>query len=233
MPAARVAMCLPVDRVAGDRHHAHLGVRDEHVAHRPAGAREDVEHARRQLVRDQLREAQRAERRPGGRLEDDGVAGGERRAQLPGRHVQGVVPGRDRGDDAHRVPADHGRVALEVLRDREALHHAAGAREEPEQVGADGHLVDGGLGRLAGLEGFEAAELVGVLVEDVRHLEQREAAGLGRGQRPGLERLGGGIDGGIDVGLAGRGHRGDGLRRSPGSRRSGSRRRRRPPSGRR
>ena len=38
--------------------------------------------------------------------------------------------------------------------------------------------------RLARLAGLEAAELVGVLVEDVRDLEQREAAGLGRREAP-------------------------------------------------
>ena len=100
-------------------------------------------------VRDELREPERGQRRPGRRLEDDRVAGRERRAELPGRHVQRVVPGRDRGDDADRVAADHRRVAVEVLGDREALHDAAGAREEPEQVRARGHLVDGGADRLA------------------------------------------------------------------------------------
>ena len=42
--------------------------------------------------------------------------------------------------------------------------------------------------RLARLARLEAAELVGVLVEDVRDLEQREAAGLGRREAPRLER---------------------------------------------
>ena len=58
---------------------------------------------------DQLGEAQRRERRLLGGLEDDGVAGGERRAELVAAHQQREVPGDDRADDADRLAA-HVRV---------------------------------------------------------------------------------------------------------------------------
>ena len=93
-------------------------------------------------------------------------------------------------------------MALEVLGDREPLHDPARTREEAEQVGAHGHLVDGGADRLARLAGLEAPELVRVRVEDVGDLEQRQAAGLGRGEAPRLEGVLGRVDGAIDVHLA-------------------------------
>src|SRR4030065_293579 len=41
------------------------------------------------------------ERRRRARLDDHGVAGGERGTELPGGHLGRVVPGDDRADDAH------------------------------------------------------------------------------------------------------------------------------------
>jgi hypothetical protein len=68
-----------------------------------AEAVDDVEHARRQQVADQLGEQQ--DRRGGllGGLEDDAVAGGERRGELPRGHEQREVPRDDLPDDAERL----------------------------------------------------------------------------------------------------------------------------------
>ncbi len=54
-----------------------------------------------------LRQLQRGQRRLLGRLDDHGVAAGDRRGELPGHHHQRVVPRRDGADDADRVAADH------------------------------------------------------------------------------------------------------------------------------
>src|SRR3989304_2286497 len=48
-------------------------------------------------------------------LEDDGVAGGEGRPDLPDRHHQRVVPGGDRGDHADRLPAGAARGVVDVV----------------------------------------------------------------------------------------------------------------------
>ena len=76
------------------------------------------------------------ERRRLGRLEDDRVAGRQRGADLPDRHQQRVVPGRDLGDDADGLAPDHRRVALEVLARGLALQAARGAGEEAQVVDA-------------------------------------------------------------------------------------------------
>ena len=92
---------------AGEREAVDVGVAAERLADRVAGPGDDVEDA----VRDpglgpQLGDPEQAERGRGRGLDDDRVAGRERRAQLPGGHLGRVVPRDDRGDDAHRLAGD-------------------------------------------------------------------------------------------------------------------------------
>src|SRR3712207_7179841 len=65
-----------------------------------------------------------------------------------------------RSDDADGVAADERRVPGKVLRRGEALGDAGGAREEPEEVDADGDLVDGRPDRLPGVLALEPPELL-------------------------------------------------------------------------
>ena len=74
------------------------------------------------------------ERRQLGRLEDERVAGGQRGPELPGRHVERVVPRGDAGAHAEGVAPQHRGVVLEVLAGRLGLQGAGGAGEEPEVV---------------------------------------------------------------------------------------------------
>ena len=64
----------------------------------------------------QLGQPDRRQRRRARRLEDDRVAGRERRADLPDRHPHRVVPGRDLADDADRLAPDEARVAAACTR---------------------------------------------------------------------------------------------------------------------
>ena len=65
-------------------------------------AGEDVDHAARKHVPQQLTDLQRAERRVRGGLQDNRVAGVERRHERPGREIDGRVPRRDDARDAQR-----------------------------------------------------------------------------------------------------------------------------------
>ena len=82
---------------------------------------------------------------------------------------------------------------------RQAVHDARGAGEEAEEVGADGHLVDGGPDRLAGVGALESAELVGPRLEGVGDLEQEQRAILRGRLLPGLEGGLGGVDRAVHV----------------------------------
>ena len=78
---------------------------------RVAEARQHVEHAvRHARLRRQCREAHRGQRRLLRRLEHDGVAGRQRRRELPRRHDQREVPRHDRRDDADRLARDQRRA---------------------------------------------------------------------------------------------------------------------------
>ena len=185
--AATLAMCLPVSVSPVTEIIADLGVADEVVADRRARAGDDVEDAGREDVGGDLAEDQGRQRRPRRRLEDDRVAGRERRADLPAGHHDRVVPRRDRGDHPDRLTADHRGEAGHVLVDRLALHHPRAAGEEAQVVDHDRDLVDRGADRLAGVLRLEATELVGAGLDAVGELEEHPAP-LGRGRvLPGLE----------------------------------------------
>jgi hypothetical protein len=64
-------------------------------------ARQVIEDARRQTgVGETLHDEANGERRLVRRLGDHRVAGGDRRAEFPRVNVDGIVPGRNRADDA-------------------------------------------------------------------------------------------------------------------------------------
>src|SRR4051812_14887847 len=184
---------------AGERDDVDAGVLDDRRAGVVA-AGDDVQHALRQDLGRELGQLQRRHRGRRRRLEDDRAAGRERRADLPHRHHQRVVPRRDLARDAGRLAADHRRVALEVLARRLALEVARRAREEAQVVDHRGQLVVlERLQRLAGVGRLELRDLVAVLLDRVRERQQRGRALGRRAAAPRLERALRGLDRAVDV----------------------------------
>ncbi len=140
--AALRAMRLPVSVSPVTETMATAGCSDQRVADVLAAAGDDVEDPWRQDVGRDLRQGEGRQRRPDGGLEDDRVAGRQRRADLPAGHVEGIVPGWDGGHDAHRVAPDERGVAGQVLVGGLALHDARGTREEAQVVDHGRDLVD-------------------------------------------------------------------------------------------
>ena len=162
-------------------------------------------------VRAELCEQERRHRCLARRLQDDGIPGRERRTELPGGHVQRVVPRRDRGDHADRVAPDDRGVTGNELVGGKPVHHPGGAGEEAEEVGTRGHLVDRGPDRLAGVRALESTELVGVRVERVCELQQQERTILRGRLLVALEGLCRRLGRAVDVLLGARGHAADDL----------------------
>ena len=178
---------------------------DQRVADVGAGAGQHVDDTGREDLGQDLGEGQRAQWRPGRWLEHGRVAGRQRGAELPGGHVERVVPRRDRGHDPDRVAPDDRGMAGHELVGGQAVHHPRGAGEEAEQVDAHADLVDGGTDRLAGVGALEPPELFGPSLERIGQLEQQQRAILRRRLLPGLEGGRGRPDGAIHVlGRAGR-----------------------------
>ena len=150
-----------------------------------AVAGDDVERAGREELGRELGQPQRALGRGVARLEDDGVARGQRRSDLPHRHQQRVVPRRDLADDADRLAPDPRGVAGHVLPGRPALEHPRRSGEEAELVHhrrdllARGERLD-----LPGVLRLQGDELVGVRLDRVGELQQRLLALAGRRTPP-------------------------------------------------
>ena len=165
-------------------------------------------------VERQAAEHERGQRRQLRRLEHDRVAGRERRPDLPGRHVERVVPGRDRGADADRLAPDRAGQALEVLARGLALEVAGGGGEEAQVVDRQ-RDVEGAreLQRLAGVARLGARELVGALLEQVGHAVEHGGALAGGDAAPVAAPEGGagGRDGALGVGRRGVGDLGERL----------------------
>ncbi len=79
------------------------------------------------------------------------------------------------------------------------IHDPRGTGEEPEEIGTDPDLVDGGADGLAGIRALEPAQHVGVRLEGVGDLEHQQGAILRRRLLPGLERGRGGAHGAVHV----------------------------------
>ena len=95
---------------------------DQRRADLRAEAGDDVDDAgRKARLLDQLGELERRGRGELRRLDDHGVAGGERRRELPGQQQQRRVPRRDDRHDAQRLVARVVEVARLVERDDRAL----------------------------------------------------------------------------------------------------------------
>src|SRR5207245_2557947 len=98
-----------------ERDDADIGVVDDGVTDLRTAARDEVDRARWETgLGHQLDQERRAPRRVAGRLEDDGVAGDERRYDLPARDRHREVPGRDDSSHTDRLTDAHGPLVREL-----------------------------------------------------------------------------------------------------------------------
>ena len=186
---------------AGERDAVDALVGDDRLADLP-GAREDVDHAGREVL-EAFGQRERRERRQLGRLGDDRVPGGERRRDLPRQQQQRVVPGDDAADDAHRLLEDEGELRRLDRRDHPAREVAPELGVVVERRGRPPDLVRVLDQRLAALQRHQLGELVGAGAHPRSDLVEHLPA-LDRGRRgPGARRLPRRRDRGVD--LLGRG----------------------------
>src|SRR5690606_9297171 len=188
-------------RLAGEGDLVDERVRREGLADQGAGTGQDAHDA----VRDaglgaDLAHQQGGERRGAGGLEDDGAAGGEGRGDIPGGHREREVPRHDLGADADRLAQGHVDDAL-AHRDRLAVELVAGAGVVLEDGGGGEDLALRAGQRLAGVAALDEGQLVGALADAVGDLLEDAAALVGghAGPRSFVERLAGGLDGGLDI----------------------------------
>ncbi len=162
----------------------------------------DAQPALRQAGLDQdLGQLQRRDRRLAGGLEDDRVAGGDRRPELVGDEVEREVEGADRADDAVGDAQHHAELAGARRRGLHR-HRAAGqlaglGRGEGQGADAAFRLDRRGLDRLAGLGGDRLRQVIDPLGDQVGGAVQHRGA-LVLGEIGGRERLVRGLDRPLD-----------------------------------
>ncbi len=158
-------------------------VGDEPLATLATGPGDDVEHALREAALDgEPFELERAQRGQLGRLEDDRVARGERRPELPGGDRQREVPGHDQPDDAERLPEGHVDPAGD--RDRVAEQALRRCGVVAEGVGDHADLAAGVADRLAGVAGLERRQLLLAIGNRIGEPVQQLGATLRRDRAP-------------------------------------------------
>ncbi|KAF1029601.1 MAG: hypothetical protein GAK37_01689 [Pseudomonas sp.] len=159
---------LPGDDVAGQRHHAHLGVAHQVAAHAFTAAAHNVDHTAWQQLVQHWRQGQDRQRRVLRRLEHQRIACGQGRGDFPGSHHQRVIPRRDGRHHAHRIAPHHAGVARQVLATQLAglATHGTGKKAEYVHRGAQVILARQ-VQRLAAVQRFQAGEVVGVFFHGI------------------------------------------------------------------
>ncbi len=120
-----------------------------------------------------------------GRFEDEGVAGRDRRTDLPQRDHGGEVEGRDAGNDAkrlaHGIDIDAGTGAVGEL----ALHHVRCADRHFHDLEAALDVALGVGNRLAVLAGEQFGQRLHFLLDQIEEFHQHAHAPLRVGGGPG------------------------------------------------
>ena len=200
--AGRGAARIDVMRDRGGAHEAHAAdvLMVEDRVHRRLVAVDDLQDAVGQpRLGHQLGEHQGHGGVALGRLQDEGVAAHDRRAELPHRDHGGEVEGRDaRGHAqrlAHRVDVDAGAGAVGEL----ALQQVRGADAELGHLQPADHVALGVGDGLAMLAAQGLGQLVHVAVQELHELHQHARAALRVHRGPGGLGGLGGLHRGVDL----------------------------------
>ena len=196
---------------AGEGYFCNARAGGQRLARFLAEAVDDVDHAGRQQVANQLHQHHDGGRRLLGGLHHHAATGGQRGRQLPRSHQQREVPGNDLADHADRlmeVVCNRGFVDLGDA----AFLRADGAREVAEMVDGQRNVGRHGFAqRLAVVDGFGDGQRLQMLLHAVGDLQQDVGALGDRGLGPGGLCGVGGVQGAVHILGVGLGDLGEGL----------------------
>jgi hypothetical protein len=157
----------------------------------------------------ELPETDRGQRRELGRLEDDGVAGGQCGSQAPAGDGHREVPRNDDADDPERLVERDVDAAGD--RDLVAGHALGGRRVVVQDVADVARLPRGVAPGVAGVADLQLGQLIDVLVDHGGEAAQQPRPLAGRHGAPRRVRLGSTVDGRVGLLDRRRGDLGDGF----------------------
>ena len=162
---------------------------------------DDVQHAGRQQIADELGQHHDADRGLLGGFQDHAIAGGQSRGEFPDRHQDREIPRDDLADDAERLVEMIGDGGLVDFREAAFLGAGAGG-EIAEMVDGERNVRKRGLAdRLAVIDRLDIGEQVEILLHPVGDAVEDQRAGGHGLLAPGLGGGMGGIERQIDIGL--------------------------------
>ena len=188
-------------RLAGKRDLGDPRAGRERFAGLDAEAVDDIDDAFWQQIADQLHQDHDGRRCLLGRFDNDAVAGGKCRCDLPRSHQHREIPRNDLADDAERF-ADNDRKRVLIKLDALTFFGTDDARKIAKMIDRQRHIGGHRLAdRLAVVPRLGTGEQFEILLHAVGDLEQ-DIASLGRrGFAPGFKRRVGRVEGRLDVGL--------------------------------
>ena len=168
--------------MTGEAHRLHLFRVEQRLGGRSAAGREYIQDAVGQAGRlEELGQPNGARGRGRRGLQNDGVAGDQRRGDLPGRDRQRKVPRRDARHDTERLAGGKGELCRRFGTRRVAAKAAALAGHEFDDVDAALDFSARVFDRLAFFERDQPRQLLAVSVHQARGLQQYTApSGGGR-----------------------------------------------------
>ncbi len=177
---------------------AHQRVGDEPLADHAALAGDDRQHVLGQAgLEGELGDPDRGQRGELGGLEDDGVAGGQRRCHAPGQDRHREVPRHDDPDHAERLV--EGQVDAAGDRDLPAEHPLRRRRVVVEAVADVAGLPARVAPGVSGVADLELGQLLDVVVDDRGEPAQERGPVARRHRPPGGERLVRPLDRGVGL----------------------------------
>ena len=185
---------------ASERNHTDFFVTGQRISYGFAATKQHVQHAWREDIFRQFRQLQRRQRGNFRWLDDDTVSRRQRGRQLPRRHHQRIVPGRDRGDNANRVAADHRGMSFEIFSGSQPVQAASGSCKEAKHIDHGRDLIPlDAVQRFPAVKGLQFCERVSVGFYHISQFQQTFGARFRRRLSPLCERAIGSLDGSVHL----------------------------------
>ncbi len=141
----------------------------QYIANSLPSSEQDIDHPRRKDILRQRGKFKRRQRRDFRRLNHHAVTCRQRGRQLPGRHHERIIPRRDRGNHANRVPADHRRMSFQIFARRQSTQTTGRASKKAKDIhDCRNFIIDYAVQRLTAVLRFQPGKLKGVLLDAVR-----------------------------------------------------------------